>query len=783
MSEAPSELYTYLEDEGFDDMIMETLENAFGDIEGLDKCSEEDVNRIFVWEKMKDELFISEYYDPEDPDCEEEKYDKETFEIYVEMMQELLAKRLNNWLREMGVVEELVEEFLKVAKSKADFKKLKFDELKSVVENTKGLNKFKINGTLRILEGHYIQWLPPHKRKRWEAKKDLQKKIEDDENEIRRYLDNIRNKLNKGFKLTSYDTNTKNLERSMGFGLRVYNLEVPVILGDKADERVGDQNRNFEKYIEQVNQDLIDIKVDEWEDNEFFQKLKSPLLGQIYSVDWEGKTLKRESNLNDLTESLEFSSRPYDLPRRGYHLFKAMIAPTQFTFTSRAKLEEFKESVVQHGFVWDKFYENRDDGLKIEGAFDWRKEWADSDKVVRAFKKAGEGKKIEDNAKAKLDLINALVFKSYQRELFLNFEKLKLNEEAIDAFLELRSLEGGAFEKRLLEFERQNGTVFNAGNFYLGGIFMVTGSIEEEINVKYHYEMQRLILDKLKSERESEIFEANVHRIDDSDESLEESMDHYQIKYKDQQEKAVYRFWLKHYNKIKTEFHTLGRDLRSKDLKFLDFKHYRQFTNHVLGSNQFWRVMEQELQLTYLADLLTTPCSLAGFRARGLTTLDVVALKKRLWASFRERTKGKIESRAVDTLEIFDHKFTFHLKGVPESEASSEELKKAILKKLSEINYLHKYEKRFEICWGKRAIQCERVQTEEAVEAVKGNSEALVSVLEKDILVFAIFKIYKDVFEKKSKRKSSKARDSRKIRDPTTTRRSKKSPKGFWQKP
>lgn len=624
MSESPNKLKDYLEEFGFEDDFVPKLLEELGDYEGLMNCTIQRMNEIFDFEKLKDDYFKNEEEDIE----EEGEYDKDSFDIYVELFSdmindlELTEDRQNflNQIFELGVIEELARDLVRRFQNLENFKNQNFDEIsKFIIETPIEINDIKKNASLKILREQYIQMQPEFEKNRWIQKIKVGETIKENINAISRLIHNLHDETR-----SEWEKKISNIENEVDFKISSYEVDYTPIVREK--EAV------LNKIIEQLEEDQKSINKGEWKLQEIPMKLEDSLISQIYIIDSENKLLKKRSKLNGILESHEYLSRVFNERVHAYLGFDKDLNSRDLVFVNEEALNHFKACVANTTFIWEKFNVDRNDNFTIEGSFDWHEQW----KKINEYKQE----------KLEYDLIHASCYKQYEKEIFLDLKSTELKAELINRFIELNKIKNKKeFQSALVKIEEEFGALFDSGIIFLGGMFMITGRFEEPVPKEEYYEMEQYIFNKIKTEKKAELFEPGAITI--PEDTIDAHIKRYDYKFKDDPEKEQrHRLKLKNYNKIKITNHCLGGG---------DFKTFRSFKNNITGCNQSWRVVEQELLWTYIGDLLTMPKTARKFLEGGVSGFDLLELKKRVWDDFRERTGNKFQSRVTDSLDMFDH--------------------------------------------------------------------------------------------------------------------------------
>ena len=414
-------------------------------------------------------------------------------------------------------------------------------------------------------------------------------------NEIESQFENVQELINED----NFDLN--NMEGRLDIDHEMDEVRIKMI-----PENVENQ---MQKYLKLLEKDLKLSGVPNLSESELLESFKNSNITKTYIL--ENGILKQKEDLNNLVSSkLTFEFSKIEKTGNYQHPTNAL------SFSGEDSLQKFLKSCKKYSYFFNRYSSRDRRSLQMAGVFDMANEW----ETVWNQRKS-----------QKVDLIEAKVIKHLEQTMRVKVEDLVISDKVLEEMAQLSK--SNSFEESLRKLENKYGSVFEVGKFYLGGTFMIVGKLKG-IKSKQQRKAIQMIRSKLNTETAAKIYEANTCKID-----LSNKKEHY-VDYGKHEE--IFEL----FNRVKTKYHWIGRDQE-------DIETYQCFANRVLGTNKSWKVVQQDLQMMYLADFLTLPKSLDRLRAKGLTTEMVLKLKRKMWESFNKRTNGVVQSQVRDDWKVF----------------------------------------------------------------------------------------------------------------------------------
>lgn len=604
---------------GVPEEMVKPILQKFKSKEDFWNCTRDKVSRFFTPNSIFEEH-------PELVD--EEEYEAEGLAIIEELFQDFLDEfefpteraQLLEWLSSNGVPVGLARELVRKFRNKRRLGLVHMEEVRRfVTANHLGCSELVVKVTLNLLVEKKHQLLDPNDRDRLRSKQSLCTQLE--------------NQLSTLEHLLSRDLQTNPLSDVDWSVCLTVELSMSD-LGARID--IADPKKQLEEQKRIVQGDLEVARLIDLSWPCFLSKFRGSRLGSIFRID--KNLLFSVNNLENLADNLVFQSQKAKnrLARSG------VIAD----FDSLDAVREYQKSVRKHGFfVPEELSQWPGSGLRAR------------EQVAGAGEGPAETFPIESS-----QVVRAHFVKSYQQEMKLELSQLKLKPEIFSELQQLSEAKDEHFSDRLRDLEAKWGSVFNGGNYHLGGILMVVGSLPEESTWTRH-ELAQLVDLKIRAQVKNSMLPSDSFRVQiDSPAHAKPS------------QKLSARQGL--LDRVRLDFHCLTSDH--------SFDSIESFQNQMEGSNTKWGVIGQDSRLTHWADLLTLPANATHFRQLGMTGAQLLRLKSRIWDDFGQRIHLQLQSNVADGLGLYS---SSELSSAEERIKSS--FNKRFLREIESLEHLH----------------------------------------------------------------------------------------------
>lgn len=362
-------------------------------------------------------------------------------------------------------------------------------------------------------------------------------------------------------------------------------------------------HRFLQNRIETLEKDFQLSQVQDLSESRLTSSVNNGLLVNTYAI--RRGTLIRKGSLDHLTESFDFHKQP--LLKREHEVL---------SFSSLETLDVFRKDILKFGVTSSLGLSNSGEKLTLPTQFNHSEELDN----LKAIKRGGG------------ILMKSKLTKVITKSFAINLDSLKLKGEMVRSLISIAQIKNEEqFRKEVSRLEDKHGSVINLGPYLLGGFYMLVG-YQDKVERQVRKLTKSLIFSKMN----------DISMLGKLAKKAEPQSSNKKTCTQEERERETIE------KKITVRRVDLGD---GSDLDTLE-----SFENRLTGSNTQWKVVEQNFQLVYLADLLNLKVNMQEFRKQGLVTNQVLKLKSRMWTFFREKHGKVIQSRIFGYRNFFEEK-------------------------------------------------------------------------------------------------------------------------------